>query len=73
MNNNPCNIPFIFIQLVFTCCIYYLPVYIKLNLHLLKGLVRTLQMFAYCAIQPIAGATKFVKYGQYWCKTEKET
>ncbi len=43
------------------------------NLHLLKGLVRTLQMFAYCAIQPIAGATKFVNHGQYRCKTEKTT
>lgn len=54
--------------------LYLLSSYIYiLNLHLLKGLVRTLQMFAYCAIQPIAGATKFVKYGQYRCKTEKET
>ena len=71
MNKNPYNIPFIFMQLVLTC-IYYLPTYI-LNLHLLKGLVRTLQMFAYCAIQPIAGATKFVNHGQHRCKTEKTT
>lgn len=42
MNKNSCNIPFIFMQLVLAC-IYYLPTYI-LNLHLLKGLVRTLQM-----------------------------